>query len=64
MYPAGAARIIETETILPLAKTTDGMYELRIKQLDPGVVFEKVIIDDRGYENTCLKMHESPYQRH
>ena len=63
MYPAGAARIIETKTILPLANTTDGMHVLTIKPLDPGVVFLKVIIDDGGYEKTYLKMAESPYER-
>lgn len=63
MYPAGAARIIETETILPLAHSTDGVHILTIKPLDPGVIFLKVIVDDGGYENTYLKMPESMYER-
>ena len=63
MYPAGAARIIETVTTLPLAHSTDREHILTIKPLDPGVVFLKVIIDDGGYENTYLKMPESQYER-
>jgi len=63
MYPAGAARIIETAVTLPLPKTTDGSYTLTIKPLDPGIVIYKLIIDNEGFEQTHLKMEESPYKR-
>jgi hypothetical protein len=63
MYPAAAARIIESEVTLPLKHISNGMHILDISPLDPGVVFEKVIIDDGGYEHTFLKMPESPYER-
>ena len=63
MYPAAAARIIETDVTLPLQRSKDGVHILKIKPLNPGVVFEKVIIDDGGYEQTFLKMPESPYKR-
>ena len=63
MYPAGAARIIETEITFPLIHTTDGMHILTIKPLDPGIVILKVIVDDGGYERTYLKMPESQYER-
>jgi hypothetical protein len=63
MYPAGAARIIETIITLPLPHNTDGSHVLTIRPLDPGVVFLKVIVDDGGYEQTYLKMPESPYER-
>ncbi len=63
MYPAAVARIIETVVTLPLPHTEDGTHLLTIRPLDPGVVFEKVIIDDGGYGQTYLKMQESPYIR-
>jgi hypothetical protein len=63
MYPAGAARIIETVITLPLQHTMDGSHLLTIRPLDPGIVFLKLIIDDGGYEQTYLKMPESSYQR-
>jgi hypothetical protein len=63
MYPAGAARMIETVTTLALPHSTDGMHVLTIRPLDPGVVFYKVVVDDGGYEQTYLKMPESLYKR-
>jgi len=63
MYPAGAARIIETNVTLQLPKTTDGVYTLNIKPLDPGIVVYKIIVDCDGYEQSYLKMDESPYLR-
>jgi len=63
MYPAGAARMIETVTTLALPQKADGMQSLTIRPLDPGVVFYKVIVDVGGYEQTYLKMPESPYKR-
>jgi hypothetical protein len=63
MYPAAAARIIESEVTLPMKQTSNEMHMLEIRPLDPGVVFEKMIIDDGGYEHTFLKMPESPYER-
>jgi hypothetical protein len=63
MYPAGAARLIETVTTFGLPHTADGMHVLGIRPLDPGVVIFKVIVDDGGYEQTYLKMPESPYKR-
>jgi hypothetical protein len=61
MYPAGAARMIETVTLLELPESADKTYILTIKPLDPGIVLYKVIIDLGGYEHTHLKMDESPY---
>jgi hypothetical protein len=62
MYPAGAARMIETSNKLPLRKSENKMYTLTIRPLDPGVVIYKVIVDTGGYEHTFLKMPESPYE--
>jgi hypothetical protein len=63
MYPAAGARIIETTTTLTVPKREDGLYTLTIRPLDPGVVLFKVIVDDGGYENSFLKMRESPYAK-
>lgn len=63
MYPAGAARIIETEIPFPINKSEDGSYTLKVKPLDPGIVLYKVILDNGGYERTRLNMDESPYIR-
>lgn len=63
MYPAGAARMIETTVTLALPKTSDDSYTLTLKPSDPGIVFYKVIVDMDGFEQTHLKMDESPYKR-
>ena len=64
MYPTGAARMIESVTTLTLPKSEDGLFELTIRPLDPGVVIYKIVVDNGGYEETYLKMQESPYQRY
>lgn len=63
MYPTGAARMIESSIFLPISKSEDGIYNLTIRPLDPGVVIYKIVIDNGGYEPTYLKMQESPYNR-
>lgn len=64
MYPAGAARMIETVTTLSLPANADGTHILTIQPLDPGIVLYKVIVDNGGFQSTHLKMQESPYKRH
>ncbi len=63
MYPVAAARMIETVVTLPLPKKVDGMHVLTIRPLDPGVVIYKITVDMGGYEQTYLKMNESPYKK-
>lgn len=63
MYPAGAARMIETSAMLTLPKNNDGTHTLIIRPLDPGMVIYKIVIDNGGFERTHLKMWESPYKR-
>ncbi|NLX25914.1 MAG: glycosyhydrolase [Lentisphaerae bacterium] len=63
MYPAGAARMIEASTTLELPNSADGSHTLTIRPLDPGVVINKVVVDNGGFERTHLKMPESPYKR-
>lgn len=62
-YPTVARRVVENETELQLPKTADGQQILIIKPLDPGIVFEKIIVDFGGYEKTYLFMDESPFTR-
>ena len=63
MYPTGAARMIESSTFLSIPQNEDGVYDLTIRPLEPGVVIYKVVVDNGGYEPTYLKMQESPYNR-
>ncbi len=63
MYPAAAARIIEKVETLTLPGNQNGNYILTLEPLDPGIVLHKVVIDHGGYEETYLKMDESPYNR-
>lgn len=55
--------MVENETELQRPKTEDGLQTLIIKPLDPGIVFEKIIVDFGGYEKTYLFMNESPFTR-
>jgi hypothetical protein len=64
MYPAGAARMIETVTPFALPQSADGSHTLIIKHLDPGMVIYKIVVDMGGYEETYLKMPESLYVRY
>ena len=63
MYPAGAARMIETSVYLKVSKSPDDTYNLTISPQDPGIVLYKIAVDLGGYEKTFLKMQESPYKR-
>jgi hypothetical protein len=61
MYPTGVARINEVLFSLELPKNK--MYLLKIRPLDPGIVVFKIIVENGGYEESYLKMPESPYGR-
>lgn len=63
MYPAAAARIVEKVETFVVPTNQSGNYSLTIEPLDPGIVLHKIIIDNGGYEETYLKMNESPYKR-
>ena len=62
MYPAGAARMIETSFDLDISQLST-THTITLKPLDPGVVFYKIVVDCGGYEKTRLYMNESPYER-
>lgn len=42
MYPAGAARVIEIETTLPARMISEGVYELSLRPLVPGIVVQRL----------------------
>lgn len=68
MYPTAASRQIEKKVRLAIGKenNTDGKsptaHVLRLRPLQPGIVFEKIQIDGGGYVTSRLGMRESPYQ--
>ncbi len=41
----------------------NGVYELVVEPLDPGIVFEKIIVDFGGYKPSYLMGDESPHTR-
>lgn len=63
MYPTSASRLIEKTETFTLPTNQSGVYNLIIEPLDPGIVLYKIVIDNGGYEETYLKMSESPKNR-
>lgn len=62
-YPTVARRVVVEEITLPLPSDAGGVYELVVEPLDPGIVFEKFVVDFGGYEPAYLLGKESPYKR-
>ena len=56
-YPTVARRVVETVSELPASA---GWQELVLRPLDPGIVFEKIVVDFGGYEPSFLFGTESP----
>lgn len=63
MYPAAAARLIEKVETFTLPINQNSNYTLKVEPLDPGIVLHKIVVDNGGYEETYLKMDESPSKR-
>lgn len=62
-YPTVARRIVETQTNLKVSQETkDNLHVLSLVPLDPGIVFEKIIIDLGGYEPSYLYGKESNFK--
>jgi hypothetical protein len=59
-YPTVARRVVETVSDLPAAP---GWQDLVLRPLDPGIVFEKIVIDYGGYTPRFLFGNESPAGR-
>jgi hypothetical protein len=62
-YPTVARRAVAKQVKLKLPATADNAQLLVLKPLDPGIVFEKIVIDFGGYEDSYLFMNESPVKR-
>lgn len=62
-YPTVARRVVQKTIKLDIPPSTDGMQILTIKPLDPGIVFEKIVIDYGGYKPSYLFMDESASKR-
>jgi hypothetical protein len=59
-YPTVARRVVESIIRMPVPKTSDGIHILIIHPLDPGIVFEKLIVNLHGYQPQFLFGKESP----
>jgi len=62
-YPTVASRVVESVVPLTIEKREEGCQTLYLKPLDPGIVFEKIIVDWGGYQKSFLFMDESPCRR-
>lgn len=62
-YPTVAQRVAVEKIDLNLPAGNDGLYELVVEPLDPGIVFEKIVIDFGGYVPSYLMGNESPHSR-
>ncbi|WP_111445228.1 glycosyl hydrolase 115 family protein [Breznakibacter xylanolyticus] len=62
-YPTVARRVIEKTVQLDVPASADGMQVLTLSPLDPGVVFEKIVVDFGGFKKSYLFMDESPNKR-
>ncbi len=58
-YPTVATRVVDQIVELLLDNTVD-IHHLTLHPLDPGIVFEKIVIDMGGYEPQYLFGKESP----
>ncbi len=56
-YPTVARRVVES---VAQVSAKAGKHTLTIRPLDPGIVFEKIVVDCGGYQPTYLYFDESP----
>lgn len=62
-YPTVARRVVEKKIELEVPTSSDGTQILTLSPLDPGIVFEKIVVDFGGYKPSYLFMNESPNNR-
>lgn len=63
MYPAGAARIIESKITFTGSPISSGEHTITIRPLGPAIVLHKIIVDCGSDVPSRLNLQESPYQR-
>lgn len=61
-YPTVARRVAVEKIELELPAEA-AEYELVVEPLDPGIVFEKIVVDFGGYQDSYLLGNESRYSR-
>ena len=62
-YPTVARRVIEKKIRLKLPTQNRDSQILKLQPLDPGIVFQKIVVDLGGYDKSYLYMNESPNRR-
>lgn len=62
-YPTVARRVVEKKVNLDVTRDADGYSSLTLAPLDPGVVFEKIVVDFGGYSKSYLHGTESHKSR-
>ena len=61
-YPTVATRVVDSAVAFNLDKSK-GTHTITIRPVEPGTVFEKIVIDCGGYEKSFLFGNESPVSR-
>lgn len=61
-YPTVAKRVTDNTITFPIT-ASKGEHTLTIRPIEPGTVFEKIVVDCGGYEKSYLYMDESPVIR-
>ncbi len=56
----GSRQVVRRQVKLTVPPSTDRTQLLTLKPLDPGIVFEKIVVDCGGYQKSYLFMDESP----
>ncbi len=62
-YPTVAGRVVKKDVNLGLPESEERVFTLNLEPMDPGIVFEKIIVDFGGYKETHLFMNETPKKR-
>ncbi len=62
-YPTVARRVVEKTVPMSVDRKADGLHTLTLSPLDPGVVFEKIVVDYGGYEPSYLFGNETPVSK-
>lgn len=62
-YPTVAGRVVKKDVNLKLPDSNTGVHTLKLEPKDPGIVFQKIIIDFGGFYESHLFMDESPKRR-
>lgn len=62
-YPTVAGRVVKKDVDFNLPESSDGIQTLILEPMDPGIVFQKIIVDFGGYKKTHLFMNETNSKR-